>query len=126
MHMKQMPSISDAEWQIMKVLWAQSPLSANEIVEKLEGSCSWKPKTIKTLIGRLVAKKALSYNNDNRTYFYYPIVEEQDCVLSESESFVKKVFNGSVNVMIANFLENKQLSKKEIAELKKILDEKDV
>lgn len=123
--MKQMPSISDAEWQIMKVLWAQSPLSANEIVERLEGRSNWKPKTIKTLIGRLVAKKALSYHNDNRTYLYYPIVEEQDCVLSESESFIKRVYNGSINMMIANFLEHKQLSKEEIADLKKILDEKD-
>ncbi len=124
--MNQMPSISDAEWQIMKVLWAQSPLTANEIVEKLEGSCSWKPKTIKTLIGRLVTKKALSYHVDNRTYLYYPIVEEQECVLSESKSFIQKVFNGSVNCMITNFLEYKQLSKKEIEDLKKILNEKDI
>lgn len=123
--MKKLPQISDTEWQVMKVLWASAPLTANEVVKQLEGIMSWKPKTIKTLLGRLVKKKAIGFNQDGRAYLYYPLVAEGECVKAESRSFLEKVFSGSLNVMFANFLEEQELSKEEIAELKKILEQKE-
>lgn len=123
--MKTLPQISDTEWQVMKILWANEPLTANEVIQKIEGLTSWKPKTVKTLLGRLVKKNAIAFDKDGRAYVYYPLVAEEDCVKAESQSFLEKVFSGSLNVMFANFLEEKQLSKEEIAELKHILEQKE-
>jgi len=123
--MKKLPQISDMEWQVMKVLWANAPLSANEVIEKFDGVMSWKPKTVKTLLGRLVKKKALGFNKDGRAYIYYPLVAEDECIKAESQSFLEKVFSGSLNVMFANFLEEQELSREEIAELKRILEQKE-
>ena len=123
--MRTLPKISDTEWQVMKILWANEPLTANEVIKKIEGLTSWKPKTVKTLLGRLVKKNAISFDKDGRTYVYYPLVSENECVKAESHSFLEKVFSGALNVMFANFLEEKQLSKEEIAELKHILEQKE-
>lgn len=120
------PQISDAEWQVMKVLWAESPLTANEIIKKLTDNTSWKPKTIKTLLSRLVLKNALGFSNNGREYSYFPIILQDDCIKEENKSFLKRVYSGAVNVMFANFLEDYDLSKADIEELKRILDEKKV
>lgn len=122
--MNTLPQISDAEWQVMKVFWKYGRLTANEVIEKFDGATSWKPRTIKTLLGRLVKKKAIAFNKDGRTYIYYPLVAENDCVKAESQSFLERVFSGSLNVMFANFLEEEKLSAAEIEELKRILDQK--
>lgn len=122
--MKKLPQISDTEWQIMKVIWANAPLSANQVIEKMEGVMPWKPKTVKTMLGRLVKKQALSFQKEGRAYIYYPLVSEQECVKAESKSFLEKVFSGALDMMFANFLEERNLSKEEIAELKRILEEK--
>ena len=116
--------ISEAEWQVMKVLWAQSPATANEVVEQLAESTDWKPKTIKTLLNRLVKKEALGFEKKGRTYHYKPLVSEEECVSAESRSFVERVYGGSLAPMLANLFEDAELSKNEIKELKRILDKK--
>lgn len=121
--MKTLPQIADTEWQIMKILWANEAMTANDIIQKLEGVAVWKPKTVKTLIGRLVKKKAVGFNPDGRTYIYYPLVTEAECVKAESHSFLTRVFDGSLNAMFTRFLEEQELSSEEIAELKRILDQ---
>lgn len=122
--MKQLPQISNTEWQVMKILWASAPLTANDVIQSMEGITTWKPKTVKTLLGRLVKKNALAFNKDGRAYVYYPLVTENECIKAESQSFLEKVFSGSLNGMFANFLEEQELSREEIAELKRILDQK--
>ncbi|MCX7747362.1 MAG: BlaI/MecI/CopY family transcriptional regulator [Clostridia bacterium] len=122
--MKQLPQISETEWQVMKVIWTKSPITASLVISQLEESTNWKPKTVKTLLGRLVKKNALGFEKENREYLYYPLVSEQDCVKAENQSFLKRVYDGAFNVMFARFLEEQQLSDKEIDELKRILEEK--
>lgn len=122
--MKNLPRISDTEWQVMKIIWAGSPITANEVVEKIAGVTSWHSKTVKTLLGRLVKKKALGFHKEGRAYVYYPLVGENECIKAESRSFLDRIFSGSLNVMFANFLEEQDLSKEEIEELKRILEEK--
>ncbi|AJQ26614.1 BlaI/MecI/CopY family transcriptional regulator [Pelosinus fermentans] len=122
--MKNLPQISDAEWQIMKILWDRAPLTASDVINKVDGVTSWKPKTVKTLLGRLLKKNAISFHKEGRTYVYYPLVAEDECVKAESQSFLEKVFCGALNVMFAKFLEEQELSREEIAELKRILDQK--
>lgn len=121
--MEETPRISDKEWEIMKILWASSPLTAQEIIASLTSQDpSWHPKTAKTLLNRLVKKKALAYQQDGRAYLYRPLVHEGDCVRAEAESFLQRVFGGSLQPMIAHFVEEKKLAPEELAELKRLLD----
>lgn len=122
--MKKIPKISETEWHVMKIIWASSPITANDVIEKLEGISDWKPKTIKTLINRLLKKKVISFNKENRAYLYYPLVTEEECIKVENQSFLERIYGGSFNIMIANFLEEHDLSKTDIEELKKILEKK--
>jgi len=118
------PKISDAEWEIMKLLWANHPQSANALVEALENTQHWKPKTIKTLINRLLTKQAIGFKKNGRQYLYYPKVSKDTCVQSESQSFLKKVFNGAAKPMLAAMIESDNLSLDDIEELKQILTKK--
>ena len=125
--MAKLPQISDSEWQVMKVIWSSAPCTANQIVEILSETTDWKPKTIRTLINRLVAKGAAGFEIDKldkKTYHYYSLVPENECIKAESRSFLKRVFGGSPNVMLANFIKECELTGEDIDELKRILDEK--
>ena len=119
------PRISDAEWSVMKVLWENSPQTANEVVEALEKSEARHPKTVKTLLNRLVRKGALDFHQEGRMYRYYPLVEKHLCVRAESESFLKRVYGGAVQPMLTHLLERENLTPDDIAELRRILDEKE-
>ena len=122
--MKKTPRISEAEWHVMKALWKKSPLTANDIVEILSKKTAWKRETIRTLINRLVRKKALDFQKQSRQYFYFPLLVESECVREETKSFLKRVHGGSIEPMLAAFVENEKLSAEKIAKLKQILDGK--
>jgi len=124
--MKPIPKISETEWEVMQVLWKKSPLSAGEIIEVLAtADPTWHPKTAKTLLNRLVKKRALGYKKEGRAYLYRPLVKEADCAVSESESFLDRVFGGSLKPMLAHLVERKKLSAAEIRELKRLLEGKE-
>jgi len=119
------PEISDAEYQVMKVIWAAGvPISTNEVVERLEPSTAWKPKTIHTLLSRLVKKGALQYEKDSRVFVYTPLVEESEILSIENENFLNRFYEGALNPMIVNLLEQDKLSENDIAQLRHILDKK--
>ncbi len=122
--MKKLPKISESEWLVMCVLWSKSPLAAQEVFEQLDTATKWKPKTVKTLIDRLVKKGAVKYEKDGRRYMYYPAVGRDEYVLKERRSFVKRVYGGITKPMLAAFLEDAELSADDIAELKEILEQK--
>ncbi|MFC1794060.1 BlaI/MecI/CopY family transcriptional regulator [Planctomycetota bacterium] len=120
--MAKTPRISEAEWEVMKVLWKTSPKTANEIVEELTGKTHWKRETIRTLINRLVQKKALSFEKKGRQYNFFPRLTEAEGIRAEAESFVKRIGGGSIEPMLAAFVEEKQLSAEKIDRLKRILN----
>ncbi len=122
--MKKLPKISESEWLIMQVLWSKSPLTANQVVEDLKKKTKWKPKTIKTLINRLLKKGAIRFQKEGRKYIYYPAVSEDKCVRTETRSFLRRVYGGATRPMLAAFLEDADLSLDDITELKKILEQK--
>ena len=122
--MDTLPRISDAEWTVMRALWDDQPLTANEVVERVAEPNGWSPPTVKTLLNRLVKKGALGYRQEGRVYHYHPRVAEADCVRAETRSFVQRVLNGSLTPMVAHFLEEEHLTAEEIAELRRLLDEK--
>jgi BlaI family penicillinase repressor len=121
--MQKLPRISDAEWSVMKVLWNRSPLTASEVIEDLGRGDEWHPKTVKTLLGRLVQKGALGYKKDGKAYLYRPLVAEDKCATAASEAFLSRVFSGSLKPMLAHFVEKKRLSAAELDELKKLLED---
>lgn len=120
--MKILPKISDSEWQVMKVLWKENPLKAIDIINRLDNIANWQPKTIKTLIRRLIKKNAVSFNKDGKYYLYYPIANEEDCIRLENDSFLNRIYGGSLNLMLSNFLKARNLSEDEVKELRDILD----
>ncbi len=123
--MKKLPKISESEWLVMRVLWSNGPLTANEVVKELAGKTKWKPKTIKTLITRLMNKGAVKFEKEGRKYRYYPAVSEAECVRMERRSFVPRVYGGTTRPMLAAFLEDAKLSAEDISELRKILEQKE-
>ena len=114
-----LPRISDAEWRVMEVLWRSGEATANEVVAALEGESDWKPKTVHTLLRRLLDKGALGYQKRGREYIYRARVEVRDCQLAESRNFLNKVFDGRVVPLVAAFVEQEEVSKEEIAALKR-------
>jgi len=119
------PEISEAEYQVMKVIWSAGvPISTNEVVEKLETSTAWKPKTIHTLLSRLVKKGALQYEKDSRVFVYTPLVKESEILSIENDNFLNRFYDGALNSMVVNLLEQDKLSDDDIARLKNILDTK--
>lgn len=123
--MKQIPRISESEWELMKVLWRQAPLSSQQIMDELgslQGQDQWHPNTVKTLLARLVKKGALRYITRGRAYLYEPQISERECVGDASRSFLERVFGGSLQPLLAHFVENEELTSQEIEELKKLLN----
>ena len=123
--MKKLPKISESEWLVMRVLWLNGSLTANEVVKELTGKTKWKPKTIKTLITRLMKKGAVKFEKEGRKYRYYPAVSQAECVRMERRSFVRRVYGGTTRPMLAAFLEDAKLSAEDISELRKILEQKE-
>ena len=119
--MKQPPPISDAEWQVMEVLWRKHPLSANEVIEALARETRWKPNTVRTLLARLVKKAALKVESEGNRYLYTPGFSREQHVSDASESFLSRIFGGTARGLLVHFVESGKLSEADINELKKAL-----
>ena len=78
--MSKLPQISEAEFEVMKVIWKYAPISTNEVTEKLTQTTDWSPKTIQTMLKRLVTKKALTYEKQSRVFVYTPLVPETEYI----------------------------------------------
>ncbi len=122
--MSPLPQISEAEYEVMKLVWKYAPISTNEITERLVQTTSWSPKTIQTLIKRLVTKGALTYQKQGRVFVYTPLVKEQEYVHRESDSFLKRYFNGNITAMLSSYIESDQLSETEIDALRSLLSKR--
>jgi BlaI family penicillinase repressor len=115
-------SITDAEVVVLQQLWAESPLAAQEIIERLGRHGTVHPKTIKTLINRLLNKGALRYKEENRKYLYVPVLKKTDFYRIKTESFLNKFFDGELSPLVTFFSSQKKLSEKQIDELKQLVD----
>jgi len=113
--------ISDSEKNLMDVLWQSSPQTAKGIIEHLDVEIEWHEKTVKTLLNRLLNKKAVGFEKRGREYLYFPILKEQEYIKGASETFLNRVFNGNVSSLVAAFTKREKLSAKDIDELKSLL-----
>ena len=119
--MSDLPQISESEFEVMKIVWKYAPISTNEITETLLQTTSWSPKTIQTLIKRLVIKGALNYEKQSRVFIYTPLVKESEYIGQESNSFLNRYYNGDITAMLSAYIENDRLSEAEINTLRSLL-----
>lgn len=120
-----LPQISEAEFEVMKIVWQYAPISTNEITERLMKTTSWGPKTIQTLIKRLTNKGALTYEKEGRVYVYTPLVKENEYISQQSNSFLRRFYDGDITAMLSAYIKNDRLSAEEIGTLRSILDTAD-
>ncbi|MBG9449208.1 beta-lactamase [Cytobacillus firmus] len=118
------PSISESEWEVMTVLWQDSPKTANEVILSLQERTDWKPKTIRTLLDRLVHKNVVGVNKNQRIYTFFPLYSQDECQRAEAQSFIKRIYGGTVKSMLVQFIQEDSLSDEEINELRTILAKK--
>lgn len=121
--MSKLPQISEAEFEVKKVIWKYAPISTNEVTEKLTQTTDWSPKTIQTMLKRLVTKKALTYEKQSRVFVYTPLVPETEYIRQESNSFLNKYYNGNIVSMLTSYLEDDKLSKTELDTLRHLLSD---
>jgi predicted transcriptional regulator len=115
--------ISEAESQVMEILWQRHPQAADEVIAALSARTDWAEPTIKTLLNRLLRKGAIQADRDGRRYLYSPRLQRQDWLAQQSESFVDRLFGGRVAPLVAHFSDQRKLSPKDIAELKRLIAE---
>jgi BlaI family transcriptional regulator, penicillinase repressor len=123
--MPSLPAISESEWDVMNVLWAAGgALTANDVVARLAGVRDWSPRTVKTLLNRLINKGALAYEARGKHYLYRPKVTREQCVREETRSFLSRVFGNAPGAMLLHFVAQAKLSPEEVEALKRLLDKK--
>ena len=115
-------TITDAEYSIMKILWSsEPPMTVADVVNALDGS-HWTASTVSTCLQRLLKKEVVSCEKRGKTNLYYPLLKQQDYDLQETETFLSKIYKGSVKNLVAALYENQKLSKEDISELKTMFE----
>jgi len=118
------PSLSNAEWEVMKTFWIEGPMAARDVYNALPDGHGWAYKTVKTLLSRLVAKGALDYEQIGNSYLYRPVFSRDQLTSKEVRGFVDRVLDGSLSPILAHFIEKTELSNEELNRLRKLLDQK--
>lgn len=115
-------NISDAERIVIEALWANGSMTADQVAKKLSSENEWSFATVKTLLGRLLKKKAITATPEGRRFIYKAKLSRQDYVATQSERFIERFFDGRVAPLVSHFSEAKGLSKKDIKALRELLD----
>jgi BlaI family transcriptional regulator, penicillinase repressor len=119
------PSITEAESIVMEILWRRSPLPTEAIVAALEGEQHWQEATIKTLLNRLLNKRAIRATKDGRRFLYSPVITRDQWLLTESKGLLDRLFSGRVAPLAAHFSRHGKLTKRDLADLKRLIAELD-
>ena len=122
--MKRLPQISEAEYEVMKTVWRYAPITTNEVTDRMLKTTDWSPKTVQTLLKRLVTKGALTYEKKGRMFVYRPVFPEEAYLRQKNTSFLRRYYNGNLPAMFSSFLESEEISEKEIDSLRSILNER--
>ena len=122
--MKNLPQISDAEFEVMDIIWKYAPISTNEITDCLANTKDWSPKTIYTMLSRLEKKGVIVHEKESRVFVYTPCVKKDDYLAVESRTLADRFFDGAMKQMVVSFLDQKDLTPEDLDELQSILDKK--
>lgn len=113
--------ISDAEHAVMEVLWEEAPLTAQDVAERVDPGRGWSANTVKTLLGRLLAKAVIAHEAEGRRYLYRPLVARDDYVARESRRLMDRLFGGRLTPLVAHLAERDELTAGDIAEIEALL-----
>ena len=108
----------------MKAVWKYAPVTTNEVTDRMLQIMDWSPKTVQTLLKRLVTKGVLTYEKKGRMFVYSPVFPEKAYLRQKNTSFLRRYYNGNLPVMFSSFLESEEISEKEIDSLRDILDKR--
>lgn len=122
--MKKLPQISKAEYEIMKILWSEYPLSTNDIAERAQQTHSWNQKTIHTLLSRLTTKHVISYEQRGRMYYYFPLISQKKYLEQENHIFLDQFYDGKIAPMLSSLLSSTELSDSDLKNLYEIINSK--
>lgn len=115
-------TITDSEYRIMKILWkSESEMTVADVVRELN-EASWTASTVCTFLQRLLNKGVIACNKKGKVNLYYPVLEQNEYDMSETEDFLSKIYKGSVKNLVAALYENKKLSSEDVSELKKMFE----
>ena len=116
------PGISDAEWDVMKVVWDAEPVAASDVAARLADQRRWHPQTVKTLLTRLVAKGALAYKAEGKRYLYRSRISREACAKRESRTFLSRVFDGAATPAVVHLITHSKFSPDELKQLRQLRD----
>ena len=116
-------AISDAESLVMEVLWEKNPATSDDVVAELSKTTDWQEPTIKTLLNRLLKKRAIAAERDGRRYLYRPLLRREDYVAAESQGLLDRLFEGRLAPLVSHFSQGGKLSAEDMAELKKLIED---
>ena len=118
--MKNLPQISDAEFEVMDIIWKYAPISTNEITDRLAKTKDWSPKTIYTMLSRLEKKGVIVHEKESRVFVYTPCVKKDDYLAAESRTLATRFFDGAMKQMVVSFLDQKDLTPEDLDEFLKL------
>ena len=116
--------ISDAEWEVMQVVWSLRTATAADVIERLTPQTGWSHRTVRTLLSRLVQKGVLAAEDDGHRHRYRALASRKRCVREAGQTFLEKIFEGDPAELLVHFVQTSKISPEQIAELKRLLDEK--
>ncbi len=119
-----LPQISDAEFEVMNIIWKYAPINTNDIIKHLSQAAKWNPRTIQTMIFRLEKKGVITHEKESRIFVYSPLIPKEEYLKVASSNFINRFFDGALNQMVVNYLSKTELSDEDIDDLQTILDEK--
>ena len=115
-------NLSDSEWKLMNRLWDRSPMTITELTAAMREDTGWTKNTVITMLSRLEAKGAGRYEEGGRAKRYFPTVDREDAARAETESFLSKVYGGSLGLMMSAMVESRRLTERDLSELSEILE----
>ena len=124
--MEKETALSEAEWKVMEALWDRERATGRELCEHMEKRCGWNRSTTLTLLRRMEAKGAVTSAQTDAVKTFSPLLRREEVALRETESFLGRVYHGSLSMMVSTLTNRQALSKKEIDELYALLREAEV
>lgn len=122
--MERLPQISEAEYEIMKIIWENSPVSTNEVCERVPKSHNWSNKTVHTLLSRLTAKQVITYEQRGRMYYYSPVISQDKYLSQENRLFLNRFYNGEAATLLSSLLSDTELSDDDLKNMYDLIDSK--
>lgn len=115
--------LSNSEWRIMENLWEQYPKTATQLIKAMEAETGWAKSTTKTLLKRMEQKGCIAYRDGERAREYYPLLKWEEAVESETSSFLNRIYNGSLGLMVNTLVKKRDIPEEEVEELYRIIQE---